>query len=136
MPRLGLGMLSVIYARIKLVIMRFQLTYRTVLGPPIRQDADNTHFLCSEERQNTVVEQICSGDGRPGGMELGDSPFGRGVHKNGADVKGILAAEIAGMVCFDLTICHIVVLFALQGLYLRFSKHDDVFFCGFLFKNS
>ena len=66
MPRLGLGMFSVIYAQIKLVIMRFQLA--AVLGTLIRQDADNTRFLCSEERHNTAVEQICSGDGRLGGV--------------------------------------------------------------------
>ena len=38
MPRLGLGMLSVIYAQIKLVIMSFQLA--AVLCTPIRQHAD------------------------------------------------------------------------------------------------
>jgi hypothetical protein len=39
------------------------------------------------------------------------------------------------MVCFDLTICQIVVLFTLQSLHLRFGKYD-AFFGGFLFKSA
>ena len=43
MPRLGFGMLYTVYAQIQLVIMSFELA--AVFCTPVRQDADNAHFL-------------------------------------------------------------------------------------------
>ena len=43
MPRLGLGVVYAVYAQIELVIVYFQLA--AVFRAPVRQDADNPHFL-------------------------------------------------------------------------------------------
>ena len=43
MSRFGLGVFYAVYTQIKLVVVRFQLA--TVFRSPIRQDADNAHFL-------------------------------------------------------------------------------------------
>ena len=43
MPRLSFGMLYAVYAKIKLVIVRFQLA--AVFCASVCQDADNAHFL-------------------------------------------------------------------------------------------
>lgn len=41
--RLGLGVLYAVYAKIQFVIVLFELA--AVFRAPVRQDADNAHFL-------------------------------------------------------------------------------------------
>ena len=90
--------------------MRLRLA--SILGASISQDAYHAHTLFGEERQHPVVEHVCCGDRRFGGVELGCCPLGVGIDEGllvnsthaleRTDVEDILATEIAWMCGLDL----------------------------------
>ena len=139
MPGLGLCVFYAVYAKEQLVIMRFELT--AVFRAPVRQDADDAHFLRGEEGQHPVIQEIGPGDRRLYGVQLGCGPLRIGIHKgllvdaayslDGADIKGVLAAEISGMMALDLAVGLVILFFALQGLHLSF-REQEAFLGGFL----
>ena len=121
MPRFGLGMLYAVYTQIQLVIVRLQ--FAAVFGSSVRKHADNAHSLGSEKGQNLVIQKVCPGNGRLGGIKLGCRPLGIGIHKalliyaahalDSTNIKGVLRAKIAGMVAFYLAAGLVILLFAL-----------------------
>jgi len=56
--------LNFVEGQIELVVVRLRLA--AILGAPVGQDADHAHAPFGEERQHTVVEQVCR---RPPGIQ-------------------------------------------------------------------
>ncbi len=93
--------------------------------------------------QHPIIEHIGCRDRRFGGVELGVGDLGIGVDigllidpsdtLQGADVEGILRAQIAWVGGLNLAGGFIIQLFLLQSLNLGFSK-DDAVLCHFGFQ--
>lgn len=109
-PGLGFSMLDVVDRQVQLIVVALGLAaiFRTAIG----EYAQQRQSLGLQEGQYPVIEQIRRGDRRLGGVELGKRHLGVGVHEGllihpahpleGADVKGVLRSQIAGVGRFDL----------------------------------
>ena len=131
----GLGVVNVIVGQEELIVMFVRLAAK--LRAPVGQDTQHRQVMLLIERQHSIIEEISSGDRRLGGIELGMGHFAIGVDigllvhptnaLDGADIEGVLTAEIAGMGRFHLAAGLIVMLLLLKSLDLCLGQDDTVF---------
>ena len=128
MANLGLRMVDVIDRQEQLVVVSLRLP--AVFRPPVRKDPQDRQPLSLVEREHTVIQEVGSGDGRLGGVQLAMDHLAVGVHVGllvdsarpleGTHVEGILGAQIAGMGGFDFAVVLLVEFLFLQRLDLGF----------------
>ena len=111
---LGLGarVIDVLDCEIQLVLVPFGIA--TELAAAVGQYAQQLDIMLLEERQHTVIEQICRRDGRLAVVELGKAYLGVGVDEgllvdasNGlqiADIERILRAAMSWMLALELAV--------------------------------
>jgi len=112
------------------------LDLTAVLGTPVGQDPQHRQLVRGVEGQHSVIEQIRRCDGGLGGVELAVRRFGVGIDigllihpahaLEGADIEGVLRAEIARVGRLNLATGLIIELLALQRLNLGLGE-DDAF---------
>lgn len=129
-------MLDVVDCEVELVIMGIGTS--ALFGSAIGEDAQHRQALLFIEGQHLIIQHVGGSDRCLGGIKLGLSHLGIGVDISllvdptdpfhGADIEGVLSAEIAGMCGLDLGPGFVVELLLLQGLNLRLR--EDASLCG------
>ena len=110
------------------------LDLSAILGSAIRQDAQQADFVLGKEWDDAVVQQVGHRDRGFLGIEFTDRHAGIGVDEgllvnpphalHRANVIGVLASEVAGMVALDLAIGLLLLLGLLKRSHLVFGQED------------
>ena len=133
-PGLGLGVLDVLHGQVQLVLV--VLPVPAVLRAPVCEDPQEPDAVLLEPGQDPVVEQVRGHQGVASVVELGVGDLGVGVQERllvdashaleGADVEGVLRAEIAWVFGLDLAVFLFLLLGLLQGDQLAFGEDPAV----------
>jgi len=109
MAGFGASMFDATGRQEELVVVSFWAAAK--LGAPVGQHSNNAHSILFETRKDLVIQHIGSRHGRLGGVQLGKGHLRIGVHHGllvdaphaleSADIEGVLANEVTGMVCLD-----------------------------------